>query len=75
MEKAGVTTEDEMFTVITPTDREPFADRDKASCWAMAVVLGGFAPWADVLGVGGRICRISGPGQGDDIVAPDAVVS
>jgi hypothetical protein len=54
---------DERFLVTTPVDIEPFADRDQASNWAMAVVLGGFASWAEVSGADGPICRISGPDQ------------
>jgi hypothetical protein len=63
MKDATLLSADERFLVTTPVDVEPFADRDQASNWAMAVVLGGFALWAEVSGVDGPICRISGPVQ------------
>lgn len=54
---------DERFSVTTPYDYELFSDRDKASDWALAMVMGGFAPWANVGGPDGQVCHISGPDQ------------
>ena len=51
----------EGFVVTTPVDSESFSARDAASDWAMCVVLGGYASWADVEDLaGGRSCRIVG---------------
>ena len=54
---------DESFSVVTPRDFELFSDKNKASDWALAVVMGGFAPWANVGGPDGQVCHISGPEQ------------
>jgi len=49
------------FVVTTLTDSQPFSTHEEASDWAMCVVLGGYASWADVEDLaGGRSCRIVG---------------
>jgi hypothetical protein len=52
------------FVVTTPADIEPFSTREEACDWSVGVVLGGYAPWAEMEDLAsGQTFRVVGRGS------------